>query len=161
MKEAVSKLQHSMDVYTVGGPLFPRFSLPVDEADAVYSEVIEVNSPSEFFLDVDDTITVEEISNNSLSLCSSDKSNNSHAHAPLGPKKCKTTEDRVCSAMEKVATALNESVPPPPTNVVETFCRNLEQEMLEMPNDTREDFKDEVMELLINKRRLIRRNKYI
>ncbi|KAF5287103.1 hypothetical protein FQA39_LY16088 [Lamprigera yunnana] len=63
VKEAVSKLQYSMDVYTV----------PVDEADAVYSEVIEVNSPSEIFLDVDDTITVEEISNSSLPSCSSDK----------------------------------------------------------------------------------------
>ncbi|KAF5272443.1 hypothetical protein FQA39_LY07911 [Lamprigera yunnana] len=73
MKEAVSKLQHSMNVYTV----------PVDEADAVYSEVIEVNSPSEIFLDVD-TITVEEISNSSLPSCSSDKSNKSHPHAPLG-----------------------------------------------------------------------------
>ncbi|KAF5282370.1 hypothetical protein FQA39_LY17614 [Lamprigera yunnana] len=140
-----------MDVYTV----------PVDEAHAVYSEVIEMNSPSEIFLDLDDTITVEEISNSSLPSCSSDKSNNSHPHASLGPKKRKTTENRVCSAMEKVATAQNKSVPPPPTNVVETFCRNLEQEMLEMPNDIREDFKDEVMELLINKRRLIRRNKYI
>ncbi|KAF5292465.1 hypothetical protein FQA39_LY14012 [Lamprigera yunnana] len=119
-----------MDAYTV----------PVDEADAVYSEVIEVNSPSEIFLDVDDTITVEEISNSSLPSYSSDKSNNSHPHAPLGPKKRKTTEGRVCSAMEKVITALNESVPPPPTNVVQTFCRNLEQEMLEMPNDIREDF---------------------
>ncbi|KAF5284900.1 hypothetical protein FQA39_LY16855 [Lamprigera yunnana] len=107
MKEAVSKLQNSMDVYAV----------PVDEADAVYSEVIEVNRSSEIFLDVDDTITVEEISNSSLSSCSSDKSNNSHPHAPIGqiPKKRKTTEDRVCSAMEKVVTALNESVPPPPT----------------------------------------------
>ncbi|KAF5284071.1 hypothetical protein FQA39_LY17120 [Lamprigera yunnana] len=96
MKETVSKLQHSMDVYTV----------PVDEADAVYSEVIEVNSPSEIFLDVDDTITVEEISDSSLPSCSSDKSNNSHPHAPLGPKKRKTTEDRVCSAMEVMRISL-------------------------------------------------------
>ncbi|KAF5300327.1 hypothetical protein FQA39_LY11184 [Lamprigera yunnana] len=140
-----------MDVYTV----------PVDEADAVYSEVIEVNSSSEIFLEVNDTITVEEISNSSLPSRSSDNSNNSHPHSPLGPKKRKTTEARVCSAVEKVVTTLNESVPPPPTNVVETFCRNLEQEMLEMSNDIREDFKNEVMELLINKRRLIRRNKYI
>ncbi|KAK4887076.1 hypothetical protein RN001_003347 [Aquatica leii] len=149
MKEAVLKLQPSMDD-----------TVSFDEADAIYSQIIEVNSPSDIFVDVDDSITVEEVSNSSLPSSSSSKSN-SNQHAPLGPKKRKTTEDRVCSAMEKVVTALTESVPPTPTNVVETFCRNLEQEMLEMPNDIREDFKDEVMEILINKRRLICRNKNI
>ncbi|CAH0562812.1 unnamed protein product [Brassicogethes aeneus] len=60
------------------------------------------------------------------------------------------TDERVSLALEQIATRIANKENKAPNNI-SAFCHNLETEMIRMPSDIIEDFKDEITELLLKK----------
>ncbi|XP_031346824.1 uncharacterized protein LOC116173470 [Photinus pyralis] len=72
---------------------------------------------------------------------------------PLGGNKRKL-EEKFSSTLDMLQ---NNSCETKSDTYINTFCANMEQEMLKMPSNIMEDFKDEVTTLLLKTRRKIRK----
>ncbi|KAK9727550.1 Tc5 transposase DNA-binding domain [Popillia japonica] len=81
------------------------------------------------------------------------KTAKSNAQSMLSAKRKRNVDEKVSSALDTIAKNLADTG----TNeYVHSFCEHMEQEMLKMPEEIMENFKDDIMELLIKTRKQIR-----
>jgi ABC-type proline/glycine betaine transport system ATPase subunit len=59
------------------------------------------------------------------------------------------------TALDNIANSLKI----PNNDYINTFCSQIEQEMMRIPSDLMEEFKDEVTELLLQKQKRMRSNR--
>jgi hypothetical protein len=78
-------------------------------------------------------------------------SRNARLNSPI-VKKGHKFEEKMSTALDNIAKSLKT----PNNDYINTFCAQIEQEMLRMPSDLMEEFKDEVTELLLQKRKRMR-----
>ncbi|KAF5298786.1 hypothetical protein FQR65_LT19591 [Abscondita terminalis] len=69
-------------------------------------------------------------------------------------------DDKIGTALDAITKSLTQDVSSPETNVnIKSVCTYMEQELLQMPPEVVEEFKDDVTTLLLQVRKKIRRSK--